>query len=54
MKKFNGEKFLKATKEFGKVLEKRFEEKVNRKEFEELRARVEIIEEALAIKKFKK
>ena len=51
MKKFNGENFLKATKEFGKVLEKRFEEKVSRKEFEELKARVEVIEKNLSIKK---
>jgi hypothetical protein len=51
MKKFDGEKFLKATKEFGKVLEKRFKEKVSRQEFEELETRVEVIEDALAIKK---
>lgn len=51
MKKFNGEKFLKATKEFGKVLEKKFEEKVSRKEFEELKAEVEKIKKILAEKK---
>jgi len=51
MKKFDSEKFLKAAKKFGKALEKRFEEKVSRKEFEELKLKVKKIEEALAIKK---
>ena len=51
MKGFNSEQFLKETKKFGKALEKRFEEKVSRKEFEELKDRVEEIEEALVIKK---